>query len=202
MTAKKEDRRVKYTKMVLKESFIDLLEHQPISRISIKDICEGADINRATFYAHYTDSYDLMKQIENELFENLEKHLTVYTNDQTAFVPVDTVEHIFIYIKENAKICKLLLGERGDLNFQKRIFQLVYDRFMLDITRRYAISQEDAEYIYAFILTGCVGVIQKWLNDNINQSPRYMAEMLINLTLGVSTHLMQVQTNKKNNVQH
>lgn len=197
MPVKKEDRRVKYTKMVLKESFIDRLENQAISRISVKDICEGADINRATFYSHYSDPYDLMRQIENELFENLENYLAVYTGDQSSTLLVDTVEHIFDYIRENAKICKLLLGERGDLNFQKRIFQLVYDRFMLDMARRQDLLKEDAEYLYAFILTGSVGIIQKWLNDDIKKSPRFMAEMIINLTIGVSGSMTARSGQKK-----
>ncbi len=59
----KDDRRVKYTKMVLKESFIKLLEKKDISQITIKEICEDADINRATFYAHYNDQFDLMHKI-------------------------------------------------------------------------------------------------------------------------------------------
>ena len=49
------DRRVKYTKMVLRNALIKLLETKPISRITIKEICEEADINRTTYYAHYTD---------------------------------------------------------------------------------------------------------------------------------------------------
>jgi len=55
MKSNKLDRRVKYTRMVLKESFINLLEKKDISQITIKEICEDADINRATFYAHYND---------------------------------------------------------------------------------------------------------------------------------------------------
>lgn len=67
----KEDRRVKYTKMVLKESFLNLLEKKDISRITVKEICEDADINRATFYTHYTDVYDLQKKIEDEFLDNV-----------------------------------------------------------------------------------------------------------------------------------
>ena len=66
----KDDRRVRYTKMVLKDSFISLLEKKDISQITVKEICENADINRATFYSHYTDVYDLLKKIESELLEN------------------------------------------------------------------------------------------------------------------------------------
>ena len=62
MKNNKEDRRVKYTKMVLKESLIDLLSKKDISCITIKQICEEADINRATFYTHYSDQFDLLRQ--------------------------------------------------------------------------------------------------------------------------------------------
>ena len=94
MNSEKDDRRVKYTKMVLKESFINLLDKKDISQITIKEICELADINRATFYAHYTDQYDLMRNIENELFENVTSYLAGYTQNDADIVPVDMVERI------------------------------------------------------------------------------------------------------------
>ncbi len=186
MRGKKADRRVLYTKMVLRESFIKLLENKDISQITIKKICEDADINRATFYAHYSDQYDLMKKIQNELFENIEMHLYDYTNSDLPVVPIDMVERIFEYIKKNARLCKLLLSERGDLNFQKRVLMLVYEKNISDITKS-GISKEDAEYIYAFTLTGCVGIVQKWLNDDMKKSPRFMAEMVIKLATGLLT---------------
>lgn len=58
------DRRVKYTKMILRQSLIEVLKEKPISRLTIKELCERADINRATFYSHYSDQFDLLKQIE------------------------------------------------------------------------------------------------------------------------------------------
>ncbi len=189
MRGKKADRRVQYTKMVLRESFIQLLENKDITQITIKEICENADINRATFYAHYSDQYDFMKKIQNELFENVEMHLSEYTNSDLPVVPIDMVERIFEYIKENARLCKLLLSERGDMNFQKRVLTLVYEKNISDTTRS-GISKEDAEYIYAFTLTGCVGIVQKWLNDDMKKSPRFMAETIIKLTTGLSGNML------------
>ena len=75
MKTEKIDRRVKYTRMVIKESFIDLLEKKDISRITIKEICENADINRATFYAHYSDQYELLRKIEDEFLDNIRDYL-------------------------------------------------------------------------------------------------------------------------------
>ncbi len=145
MKREKDDRRVKYTKMVLKESFIKLLGEKDISKITIKEICEHADINRATFYAHYSDQFDLMRKIEDELFANIDAYLSGYMMNQTDFNLISTLEKIFDYIQENAELCRLLLSERGDLNFQKRVMELVYDLHIDDLTSGGFILKDDAD---------------------------------------------------------
>lgn len=184
MRIEKEDRRVKYSKMVLKESLIKLLEKKDISQITIKEICEDADINRATFYSHYSDQYDLLRKIENELLDNVREHLSEFNQEIDSMNSVIVAERIFEYIKENAKICKLLLSERGDIAFQKKVMMLVYDRIITDLTGKNKISKEDAEYIYLYTITGCVGILQKWLEEDMKKSSRFMAELVINLTIG------------------
>lgn len=185
MKSEKDDRRVKYTKMVLKESFIKLLEQKEISQITIKEICENADINRATFYAHYSDQYDLMRKIEEELLENVSSYLTDYMQSKPTVDFVGMIEKILEYIKENAELCKLLLGERGDLDFQKRIMMFVYAKNINHLISNDAIAKEDAEYIYAFTITGCVGLIQKWLEGDMKKTARSIAELLVKVTMGI-----------------
>lgn len=189
MRGDKVDRRVRYTKMVLKESFIELLEKKDISQISIKEICEDADINRATFYSHYSDQYDLLRKIENELLDNVNAHLTELDKINNDMDAVLTAEKIFEYLEENAKLCKLLLSERGDFSFQKQVMMLVYDKIINELTDNNRITKEDAEYVYSFTITGCVGIVQKWLDDDMKKSPRYMAETVIKLTLGLINFL-------------
>ena len=181
----KDDRRVRYTKMVLKDSFISLLEKKDISQITVKEICENADINRATFYSHYTDVYDLLKKIESELLENVNVYLLQLYHKVKKVDEAELTEKIFAYIKENAKLCRLLLSERGDLSFQKKIMILVYDKIINDLTDNSNISREDAEYVYSFAITGCVGLVQKWLDEDMKKSPRFMAGMVLKLTLGL-----------------
>ncbi len=181
MAIVKEDRRVKYTKKVLKESFIKLLSEKDISRITIKEICDEADINRATFYAHYSDQHDLKHKIEEELFENISTYLSAGTSNDGKVSTVDMVEQIFEYIKENAQLCKLLLSDRGDLDFQKKIMMLVYNKDIDEQVSRGVISREDAEYIHSFVITGCVGTVQKWLDDDMKKPTRYISELLVRL---------------------
>lgn len=195
MRSDKDDRRVKYTKMVLKESFIKLLEKKDISQISIKEICEDADINRATFYAHYSDQHDLLRKIEDELLDNIDIHLADVDKIKNDTNAVLVAEKIFEYLKENARICKLLLSERGDFNFQKKVMMLVYNQIITELTDNNKLTKEDAEYVYSFTITGCVGIVQKWFDEDMKKSPYYMAEMVIKLTLGL-INLLKGSTSK------
>ena len=50
----KKDARKRYTQMVLKQSLLKLLKEKPVNKITVKEVCELAQLNRATFYAHYS----------------------------------------------------------------------------------------------------------------------------------------------------
>ncbi len=189
---KKDDRRVKYTKMVLRDSLVKLLSEKEIARISIKEICEGADVNRATFYAHYADQYDLLEKIENELLDNIRSYLTVHEqngvpNNGTEWsTTVDMVAKIFDYLRENAPLCKLMLNDKRNLNFQKRIMTLVYDPYFLRLADNGTYTKEEMEYVYSFTLTGFVGAVQTWLDNGMAQSSRTLAELLVRLFFRVA----------------
>ena len=72
---KKTDARVRYTQRVLKESFLTLLHEKPVNRITVKEVCELAELNRATFYSHYSDCFALLESIEQELIDAFRQSL-------------------------------------------------------------------------------------------------------------------------------
>lgn len=176
------DRRVKYTKMVLKDSLIYFLEQKEPSQITIKELCEHADVNRATFYAHYCDIYDLLGKIEDELIDNIKQHLMNFELADKSKNQEILAKKIFDFIVENSKICKILLNERGNYNFQKRVMMLVYNTLFTDMTNHGIIDTAVADYVYSFIITGCIGIVQKWLNDDMKMSTTYMAQLVIQMT--------------------
>ncbi len=70
----KIDPRVKRTRVLIQQSFMDLLEKKEFRSITVQDITQKAEINRATFYAHYTDKYALLEASIQQLFrQELEK---------------------------------------------------------------------------------------------------------------------------------
>lgn len=177
---KKEDRRVKFTKMFLKESLINLLENKAISKITVKEICEDADINRATFYSHYKDQYDLLETIEEEYIENILKNVRYTERNKDNAVPLIT--DILTFIKDNAKLGRLLLSDRGDIGFQKRIMALAHDDVLIQPNQMKTKNMKELQYVSAYLLAGCVGVIQKWFEEDLKDSPAQVAKMIGDLT--------------------
>jgi AcrR family transcriptional regulator len=182
MDNKKINRRVKYTRMVLKDSFIKLMKAKPIRRITITEICEEADINRATFYSHYTDQYDLLRQIEQELVDDINEYLESYrfNEDESQFLQM--MEKIFEYIKENAEVFTVLLSENGDRNFQKDVMMIVWNRCKDEWAAKKSVREEIAQYMYTYVASGCIGIILKWLQSGMDKSIHDMAVLVSKMT--------------------
>lgn len=179
METKKTDRRVKYTKMVIKDSFVQFLKQKPISKISVKEICDDADINRATFYAHYVDQHDLLQQIENEIIDDINKYLSVYDFKNTELIPVEAIERILEYIEDNAELFDLLLNSNGDMKFQQEVIKIIGGQHFISMFENSSLKKEDAEYIYHFLACGAVGVIQLWLKDGLKKPARAVTELIL-----------------------
>ena len=107
---KKTDARIRYTQKVLKDSFLKLLEKKPVNKITVKEVCELAELNRATFYAHYTDCFDLLESIENEMLGGFEESLKyIRSLDVTSLMNA-----IYEMIERNDNACRVLVFHGGD----------------------------------------------------------------------------------------
>ena len=67
------DRRVKRTRRLLQSALAELMTQKKFREITVQDITDLADVNRSTFYLHYQDTYDLLRQIEDGLISGLEQ---------------------------------------------------------------------------------------------------------------------------------
>ena len=101
----KLDARKRYTQMVLKEAFLTLLKEKPVNKITVKEVCTLAQLNRATFYAHYSDCFALMQSIENELIAAFEKSLR-YVN---SFDVSTLIAAIYDMVDQNQEACRVLI---------------------------------------------------------------------------------------------
>lgn len=178
MEKKKMDQRVRLTRNLLKNALVQLMQEQHISKISIRAICEVADINRSTFYMHYTDQYDLLNKVEQEVLDNLNKYLSKQPLDENHPISVQVLTRVLVYAKENGKLFKALLSENCDFTFQKNLIELAQ---VISSQQNQSFDARTQEYIKLFGFTGIISMLQKWLHDGTNESPAQMAEFVIQI---------------------
>jgi AcrR family transcriptional regulator len=183
MKEMKLDRKTRYTRKALADSLIELMKDKPITKITIRELCERADINRTTFYAHYRDQYDLLRQIEEETLAFIEDMLNKYDNKRSKREVLEMVEEILEYIAGNSSSLQVLLSENGDIQFQKKLFRyfILKEQVMRYFPQK-SIREETKEYWSVYIINGSIGMVQHWLKDNMSVPVRELARVLMFLS--------------------
>ena len=179
MDEQKIDRRIRKTKKVLLQSLTELMSEKKLNKITVKGLTDLADVNRSTFYLYYKDIFDMVAQIETEMldifckaFEKLDKETNSYTNLLSFFT------NIFEYVQNNADMCKILLGPDGNYSFIEKFKNaIIHTKPPFDES----ISKIEIYYLRPFIVAGCIGVIQQWLMDDLNVSPKEMATIITDM---------------------
>lgn len=172
------DRRVRKTRRILRQCLTTLLKEKKIQEITVREMAEMADINRGTFYLHYKDVYDLMEQIENELMAELEEVLDHHSVQDLMVQPSLIFKELYPMVQKNSDIISLLMGQNGDLNFVNRLQAILRERFVKHWQNLNDWGDPDSLEAYSsFIVTGCIGVVQYWLDSGMREDPEHMAAL-------------------------
>ncbi len=171
----KSDRRVRYTKQVIKENFLALLLTKPTKKITVKELCEKAEINRTTFYSHYDDIYSLTEELQTESINEIKKRLLQYSskgNDMILyFVKILQESHPYysryIFIDDNSKYFLRLFLECKDFILSHWIS-----------SQQNKTIQTQQEWLYSFLASGSASVLRTWLMGGMKESAEEVADFL------------------------
>lgn len=109
---KKNDLRIRYTQQILKEHLLLLLNTKPLGKITVKELCASAGVNRTTFYTHYADIYDLMQRIKDQMKEDILLHIKTYSHLGDAEKKGALIGFLH-YLRKNKYLYLLLCEESG-----------------------------------------------------------------------------------------
>lgn len=173
-----DDRRVRKTKAALKKALTTLLLEKSINSISVKELTDMADINRGTFYLHYKDVYDLLGQSEDELMERLKTMVNSFSAESVNTDPRRLFKELYTLCKKDADIVRILISENGDLKFLNSMKELLKEKCLHDwsINSR-ELNSEHFDAHYAFIIGGCLNLLQYWFASGMKESPEELADI-------------------------
>lgn len=175
---KKENRRITMTKRMLKDALIEMLKEKDIYHISIRELCERADVNRTTFYKYYGSQFDLLTDMENDMLDFIAK--AIKSNEAE---PEKIIASACRYLEDNIEFARLIINNNVDSAFPQKIFDM--DTVKSAALRKYPDKQNSAEleYIYNFVTNGAFRIICVWLNKEKRESPENLAKLINQLML-------------------
>lgn len=181
-----QNHRIKRSKLELKKALLIMMKKKNFNKITIKELCELAKLNRSTFYANYEDINKLLLDVHTGIFLDMSKVLgdTWTTLHETTYDEhVDSLIKIINYLEENKDIFLLLLSNNDENRFEKHLT----DYYMKLFIKESAPYVE--RYIFLYHSIGSFSLIQQWMCDDLPCPPKELAELISKMSYSARVYV-------------
>ncbi|MEH6904896.1 TetR/AcrR family transcriptional regulator [Neobacillus drentensis] len=175
ITQKKQDPRAVRSKQMMKEAVVKILIENPdISKLTVQKITKRAELNRATFYLHFLDINDLLKQLVYDIFDDLLLELS-------PILQIDTLNNqeqlitFLDYFYKHRKILAVLFEHPG---FKKKLHMILKDSISIQREREVTDTTE-ISLSRDILASSILGIIMWWLKDGVHFSSEYIGNQII-----------------------
>lgn len=176
------DRRQLKTRDAIFDAFSTLLSKKSLSRITVQDIIDRANVGRTTFYAHFETKDQLLKELCTDMFAHVFSTSlpTENTHDFSKDVgnPHTMITHILYHLLDNKRnIIGILTFESGELfyGFFKHFFNGLMSRYLineLDFNKK----EVPSDFFINHISSSFIGMVQWWIDNKMRQTPEELSD--------------------------
>ena len=183
-----------HTAIKMDEALITLLDKKDFEYITIKEICDTAGVNRSTFYLHYENTSDLLKETTRYI---IDKHLAYYEIDRKRislqFETCKREELLFItneylvpyltFIKDNQRLFKVSIKQFSSLNMDE-VYGRMFKHIFNPILERFNVPEKERAYVMKFYLTGVFAIVMEWLDKNCSDDMATVIKVITDCVMG------------------
>ena len=192
-----EDLRVRRTRKLLQQALLEAASEKGFAHVTVRDIAERAMVNRATFYRHYEDKYDLLAHYIEELSELIDSNEGESSPGDQALPSLETpppgLAKLLRHMQANADFYRVMLGKQGDPTFCAQSFRKYieqgYRRILSSQAPKSDPSRPPIDLTVNYLIHAGIGAIVWWLENDQPCSPEQMAVWLYQFSrasIGVS----------------
>ncbi len=158
--AKAEYRSAIRSKKMIITALADLLEEKPLDKITVTDVVNRAQINRGTFYAHFTDIPDVINHLIMGIFVTIEQAISEEPK-QLSDIPHVLLKRIQTFLEEDLVFCRKVMNSSASIMMQERLVQFVLD-YMLQQESVYGFGDHR---LYELTIRFCAGGLGNLYRD-------------------------------------
>jgi len=193
VTQKAEDLRVRRTRKLLQKALIELTIEKGFAHVTVRDLSERAMVNRATFYRHYLDKYDMVSQYIEELSGLIDAREGDAVEVDKLDQPPAGLVRLLKHIQMNADFYRVMLGKKGDPALCAKSFSRYIEKGLRSMlphdTPQIDPSRPPIDMSVSYLLHAGMGAIVWWLESGQSCTPEQVAVWLTQLSkadIGVS----------------
>ena len=182
------------TAIKMDEALIALLEKKDFEYITVKEICDTAGVNRSTFYLHYENTSDLLKETTRYV---LDKHLAYYEIDkgrislrfedckwdELLFITDEYLVPYLTFIKDNQRLFKVSIKQFHSMHMGE-VYGKMFEHIFSPILARFRVPEEERAYVMKFYLTGVFAIIMEWLDHNCSDKMETVVKVITDCVMG------------------
>lgn len=171
------NQRVMLTKRLICEALLEMLKTNNIKKISIRELCQVAGINRTTFYNHYGSQYDVLNEIAEMYIQNTSFAII---NDISKNKSIDEcLTQVLQYMKDHLEFAKLVLDQGNyDLITHITISLPQFDQMVIEHLPK-DLDLDSKKAISSFVQHGTVRLIKEWIFSDCLKSPEEEAKLIL-----------------------
>ena len=171
--------RVERTKKRVHEALLELLRKGDINRISIRELCSLAEINRTTFYNHYGSQYDVLNEMAEEYIRNTS--LDVMNEIASGRNIAEALKEALKYMQDHLSFAQILL-DAGHYDLMGYLLKYM-PRFDEMVMRNLpaGIEEDEKRAIAVFTEYGAVRLLKEWIMAGCLKSPQEEAELILRI---------------------
>ena len=182
------------TAIKMDEALITILEKKDFEYITIKEICDTAEVNRSTFYLHYENTSDLLKETTRYI---IDKHLAYYEIDkqrisfqfesckreELLFITDEYLTPYLTFIKDNQRLFKVSIKQFHSMHMDE-VYGRMFEHIFSPILARFCVPEKERAYVMKFYLTGVFAIIMEWLDKNCSDDMKTVIKVITDCVMG------------------
>ena len=157
--SKKQDPRTVQTKVLIKQTLLDMMKKTAFEKITVSELCKIAEINRGTFYLHYCDLWAVLEELEEEALQ--EESSTELSQCCLTAEHYECPYGICDKIHTHPEYGVIFFDDSLTGHVIEKIAQQSKDKYVTALVRQLDLTAEQAETIFYFQLNGCLAINKK-----------------------------------------
>ncbi|MDE6613281.1 MAG: TetR/AcrR family transcriptional regulator C-terminal domain-containing protein [Clostridia bacterium] len=160
------DKRVIKTRAGIKTALMLLTLEKEIAKITISNLTEKAQINRSTFYLHYSSIADVTDDIEKEINARISSCIDNFNYNDIYGSTCDMFTKLTNVLNENVTMKNYILYSTSSDYIIGRIKEILVDKTMTAVLAQYPqYRRQDFAYTFTFLSAGIIDSYIKWAHS-------------------------------------